>query len=63
MAKRGVRHVHGDAVHRCVSSRVATVGRFLTVKDGKLAPVERVYSDAKMKVFNQEHGVIGYLDQ
>jgi chromosome segregation ATPase len=35
----------------------------LTVKDGKLAPVERVYSDAKMKVLNQEHGVIGYLDQ
>lgn len=35
----------------------------LTVKDGKLAPVQRFHSDAKMKILTQEHGVVGYLDQ
>ena len=35
----------------------------LTVKDGKLAPEERPYSEAKFEVLKHEHGVVGYLDQ
>ena len=35
----------------------------LTVKDGKLLPLDRMYSDQKMETLKREHGVVGYLDE
>lgn len=35
----------------------------LTVQDGVLKPIQRLYSDQKMNVLKKEHGVTGYLDE
>jgi hypothetical protein len=51
-----------DLLYRKVREELQLSTCIIVVENVK-SPVPRIYSDAKMQVLKQEHGVIGYLDE
>ena len=53
-----------DKLYKQVREQLKMPINIILVKNGQLEPQQRrLYSDAKMNVLKQEHGVIGYMDE
>mmetsp|Transcript_31165 Transcript_31165/g.47542 ORF Transcript_31165/g.47542 Transcript_31165/m.47542 type:complete len:1125 (-) Transcript_31165:528-3902(-) len=52
-----------NALYKMVREGLKLPINILTVPEGKLEQIKRVYSDEKFEVLKTEHGVIGYLDE
>jgi hypothetical protein len=52
-----------DTLYREIRGNMKVPINILIVANGKLLPVERMYSNDNMRVFKEQHGVSGYLDE
>jgi chromosome segregation ATPase len=52
-----------DLLYSKVRQELNLPVNILTVKNGVLQPLSRLYSDRKYQILKQEHGVVGYLDE
>jgi hypothetical protein len=52
-----------DLLYNEVRAKMKIPINIVTVKNGHIEPVVRMYSEQKMKVLKKEHGISGYLDE
>jgi chromosome segregation ATPase len=52
-----------DLLYNEIRSKMKIPINIVTVQNGHVPPVERMYSEQKMKILKKEHGIVGFLDE